>query len=152
MAVATVAIWQKQRETDAAYHEAQQQRQEADEQRQIANEQRQEAIANLKDAHPAVDQFLSRLGQGKYVDVEQWRRPLRTDALRFYQKFLQRTNVDKELRLDAARAHINAGAIQLRLGESDKAMENMQKGIAIAKELAAGDPGQPDYQHVLASG
>jgi tetratricopeptide (TPR) repeat protein len=146
--VATVAIWQEQRETEAAYQEAEQQRQEA-------VGQRHEAIASLKDAHAAVDQLLIRAGSVHLADVsarEPWRRALLTAALEHYQKLLQRTNVSDELRLDAARAYINAAWIEIYLGERAWAVEHAQQGIAVASALAAHEPGQPMHQHVLAGG
>jgi serine/threonine protein kinase/tetratricopeptide (TPR) repeat protein len=140
LAISTAVIWHKQRETAAAYEAAKEQRQEA-------VEQRQEAIDSLKDAQAAVDQFLSRVGGKRLADVpymEPLRRDLLADALRFYQKFLQKKNADPELRLEVARAYIRIGDIQQMLGELDPAEENLRQGLALLQELFAQEPSRTD--------
>ena len=84
--------------------------------------------------------------------METVRRELLTDALRFYLKFLQRKSDDPELRLETARAYLGAGALQLKLGESGRAEENVRQGIALLNELLAQPPGRPEYHELLAEG
>jgi tetratricopeptide (TPR) repeat protein len=142
-------LLEKQAETDAAYRTAEQKRKEAD-------ERRRQAIENLKDAHAAVDQLLTRVGRDKLADtphMERVRRELLTDALRFYQKFLQKKDLDGALQLQAARAYISAGAIQLRLGDPGEAEKSISQGIALLKKLLTRQPpANLEYQDLLAEG
>jgi tetratricopeptide (TPR) repeat protein len=130
-------------------------KQQAETQRHEAEAQRQEAVVSLKDAQLAVDQLLSRVGRDRLREVphmEPLRRELLVDALRFYQKFLQRTNADPELRLAAVRAYHNASAIQLVLGNLREAKESAHQGIALAEALLAQKRPWPELQQALADG
>jgi serine/threonine protein kinase/tetratricopeptide (TPR) repeat protein len=148
LAISTVMAWRKERETANAYHAA-------DEQRRVATEQRQRAVDSLKDAEAAVDQLLMRVGRDKLADVpyaEPIRRELLADAVRFYEKFLERNNDDPELRLEVARARLGLGEIEWRLGEYHRAEEKLRQGLALLHELLAQQPGRPEYLHELAHG
>jgi tetratricopeptide (TPR) repeat protein len=141
LAITTIVIWQKQRETNAAY--------------KTAARERQKAINSLKDAQAAVDQLLHRVGKDKLKGVphmEQLRRELLTDALGFYQKFLNREHDDPELRLETARAHVYLGIIQQTLGESQPAEENVRQGIALVNQLPEAQSSLPECQDLLVEG
>jgi tetratricopeptide (TPR) repeat protein len=148
LAISTVVIWLKQRETDAAYHAAEEQRQEAD-------KQRNEAVTSLKDAQAAVDQMLYRVGDRTLSQVPQMelvRREILTDALRFYERLLQRAHAGPKLRLQAAIATIHAGDVHLMLGDDSRAEEIVRRGIALAEESQRLEPASADCRQVLADG
>src|SRR5439155_22830598 len=68
-----------------------------------------DAQENLKDALAAVDQMLTRVAEDKLIYVPQMepiRRELLLDALKFYQKFLDKQSDDPMLRREAAHAHL----------------------------------------------
>jgi serine/threonine protein kinase len=148
LAISTLVIWQKQRDTDAAYHAAEEQRREAD-------KQRNEAVASLKDAQAAVDQLLYRVGTRTLADVPQMepvRREVLTDALGFYKRLLEREHASAELRLQTARAWIHAGQVHLMLGDATQAEESTRQGIAVAEELLQQKQGSSECQQELAEG
>jgi tetratricopeptide (TPR) repeat protein len=141
-------LLEKQAQNDAAYRTAEQKRKEAD-------ERRREALENLKDAHAAVDQLLTRVGRDKLADtphMERVRRELLTDALRFYQKFLQKKDPDGALQVQAARAYIAAGAIQLKLGDPREAENSIRQGLALLRKMLTRQQVNLEYQDLLAEG
>jgi tetratricopeptide (TPR) repeat protein len=153
LAISTFLVWQSQQQTEAAYQAVAREKDKADVQRQEADAQRQEAVASLKDAQLAVDQLLTRVGRERLYEIphlEPLRRELLGDALRFYQKFLQRKNADPELRLAAARAYVSASAIQRGQGNLREAEQSAQQGIALAEALLAQQPSVPELQYALA--
>jgi serine/threonine protein kinase len=148
LAIGTLVIWQKQRDTDAAYRAAEEQRLEAD-------KQRIEAIVSLQDAQAAVDQLLHRVGTRTLAEVPQMepvRREVLTDALGFYKRLLEREHAGKGLRLQTGRAWIHAGQVHLMLGDVTPAEESIRQGIAIAEELLRQEPDSSECRQVLAEG
>jgi serine/threonine protein kinase len=144
LAISTIVIWQKQQETDTAYHLAEQRRREADEQRRAA-------IENLNDAHAAVDRVIQSLKDPVFTEqvaVGPRQRELLLAVLHLYQRFLQRKHEDPELRLAAVRAQLNIGAIEMRLGDH-QAEASTKKAITLAKNLYAEQP-SPKCQYLLA--
>jgi serine/threonine protein kinase len=139
LTVASVLIWRKQQETDAAY--------------QTAKEQRQHAIDSLKDARAAVEQMLTRVGEQKLVDVPQMegvRRELLEDALKFCAKFLDQSPSDPELQFETARVSRLAGVIELRLGRHAQAASRFQDAVRLLRLLIKENGAGSDYQEELA--
>jgi serine/threonine protein kinase len=162
LAVATAVIWQAKDEEEAALAQAEGERQKAVEAAAREAEERRRADANfrdaadsLKDAQEAVDDLLTQLASIGLSDepyLERLRRHALTEALRHYQKFLQRRSASPELRLAAARTYINAGDLQRELRELRQAEESIEAGLALVRALCVQDSTRPDYRDVLASG
>ncbi|MFL5241267.1 MAG: protein kinase domain-containing protein, partial [Gemmataceae bacterium] len=85
---------------------------------------KKDAQENLKDALAAVEQMLTRVAENKLVYVPQMepiRRDLLLDALKFYQKFLERQSADPVIRREAALAHRRVAGIHSQLGQYQNA-------------------------------
>ncbi|MCI0357784.1 MAG: tetratricopeptide repeat protein, partial [Planctomycetaceae bacterium] len=97
-----------------------------------------DAQENLKDALAAVDQMLSRVAEHKLAYVPQTepiRRDLMLDALRFYQKFLDKKSDDPVIRREVALAHRRLGAIHSRFGEQEKAEKSYHNAVEMLERL-----------------
>ena len=116
-----IALEEKQKALQAAktsYEEARKQEALAKDNEKTANEQRQEAQANLKEALAAVDQMLTRVSEERLRHVPQMepiRRDLLQDALKFYQRFLERRSDDPAIRRETALAYGNMGSLHFQL-------------------------------------
>jgi serine/threonine protein kinase/Flp pilus assembly protein TadD len=111
-----------------------------------------QARANLKKAREAVDQMLVRVS-GRLADVsrmEQVRRELLADSLKFYEAFLQEQGTDPEVRFEAGLAHIQFGDMQGMLGEDRLAEQGFRQAIRIFQELADEAPDNRHYRFNLA--
>jgi tetratricopeptide (TPR) repeat protein len=118
--------------------EAQKQEALAKQNEKIANEQRIEAEANLKDALDAVDKMLTRVAENHLTYVPQMepiRRDLLQDALKFYQKFLEKKRDDPVIRREAALAYRRVGRIHNRLGQLQEAEKAYRTAIVMLQDL-----------------
>ena len=107
-----------------------------------------QAQANLKKAREAVDQMLVRVA-GRLANVphmEQVRRELLADSLRFYEAFLQEQGTDPEVRFETAMAHMQFGKMQRMLGEHRPAEQAFLDAQRIFRQLAAEAPDNRDYR------
>ena len=98
--------------------------------RQQAEAGEQQARANLKKAREAVDQMLLRVA-GRLANVphmEQVRRELLGDALKFYEGFLQEHSTDPEVRFETGLAYFQFGEMQKMLGEDRPAEQAYRPG------------------------
>jgi eukaryotic-like serine/threonine-protein kinase len=118
---------------------------------EAADQQRQEAQENLKDARAAVDQMLTRVaGRLEAVpQMEHVRRELLEDALKFYQKFLERKGDDPVIRRETAWAYRRLAAIQRSLGQLVEAEKSFRKALAMFEELEAQSPLEPSTRVAL---
>ena len=114
--------------------------------------EQQKARAHLKKAREAVDQMLLRVA-GKLANVphmEQVRRELLGDSLKFYEEFLQQRGSDPEVRFETGLAYIQFGEMQKWLGEDRPAEQAYVQAIGIFQGLADQYPGNAEYRHNLA--
>src|SRR5205814_8400419 len=98
----------------------------------------QDAQENLQDALAAVEQMLTRVAEDKLLYVPQMepiRRELLLDALKFYQKFLDKQSDDPVLRREAAHAHLRVGRIHHHLGQYQDAERAFRTAFAIFDKL-----------------
>ena len=139
-----VSTWQAIRATRANQAEATQ--------RQRAEAGERQARANLKKAREAVDQMLVRVAGrlGNVPHMEQVRRGLLADSLKYYEGFLQAQGTDPEVRFETGLAYVQFGTMQRTLGEDRPAEQAFLQAIRIFQELAERIPGNRDYRFNLA--
>jgi tetratricopeptide (TPR) repeat protein len=114
----------------------------------------QEARENVKDALAAVDQMLTRVSEERLRDVPQMeplRRELLQDALRFYQKFLERRGDDPAIRRETALAYLRMASLHFGLGDYGKSEEAYRKAFTMFDELEAASPLEPSIRSQLVS-
>ncbi len=112
----------------------------------------QEAAENLKDALAAVNQMLTRVSEERLQFVPQMepvRRDLLQDALKFYQRFLERRSEDPAVRRETALAYRRMGNLHYQLGDYGKAEDAYRKAFAMLDELDAVAPLDPDTRSDL---
>jgi tetratricopeptide (TPR) repeat protein len=114
------------------------------------------AEANQEKTLEAVDRFLTRVGDKTLADipaVAEVRRDLLTDALQFFQKFLdEKENPDPSVRRQAALAAQRAYRIYNLLGQSAEQYEATKLTVDLFRQLAAEFPEDPSYRHGLSQG
>ncbi len=146
LGVSTLAVKRQRDEKEAA-------RAEAIRQKEAAERQRQRAEANYHKSLSAVEQMLLRVGEERLADVpqmEQVRRKLLEDALRFYQGFLAEQGDEPGLRLGAGRVHRDVANIYQLLGKDDEAQKHFAEALTILTALGAEGPPTDEYEHQLA--
>ncbi len=155
-----VSTWQAIRATHAeGLAEAQRQRAEASEhdaktKEGLAQDARKEAVDSLKEALAAVDQMLTRVGQDRLDNVPQMepvRRELLQDALKFYQRFLQKNRDDPIIGREAARAYQRLGEIQRNLGQYAESEQNYRIAFAMFEAQNAQAPLDASFRYGLSS-
>jgi tetratricopeptide (TPR) repeat protein len=124
----------------AALRDTEVERQQAQTARQDADVQRQIAEANLLKARQAVDQMLTRVGSERLDNVPVTRLDvvrigLFEDALKLYEEFLQESEDDATLRLEAAKAWRRAGDIYDFYGQPMQAEQAYQRSVDLLKGL-----------------
>jgi serine/threonine protein kinase len=108
-----------------------------------------DAQENLKDALAAVDHLLTRVSEERVANVPQMeplRRDLLQDALKFYQKFLQRKSDDPVIRRETAQAYRRVAGIHRQLGHYDESTNSYQKALELLEELCRQSPGDPELR------
>ncbi len=160
-----VSVWQAIRATDAEGL-AEERLETAEEQRQraqasereaktkegLAKDAQKQSVESLKDALAAVDQMLTRVAEDRLVYVPQMepiRRDLLLDALKFYQKFLEKQSDEAAIRQEAALAYRRVGSIHRQLGQYTDADKAYRKAIAIMEELYASASLEPAFRYHL---
>jgi len=169
---AGVSVWQAIRATDAErlaemrleiadtnYRTAEEQRQraaaserEAKTNESLAKDAQKQSAESLKDALAAVDQMLTRVGQERLAYVPQMepvRRELMQDALKFYQRFLQKNSADPLIRRETALAYRRLADVHRNLGQYTEAETGFRKAFAIFDELEAQAPLEPSTRRDL---
>lgn len=148
LSAGVVLLRAKQRETEAArsaavenYRSAVAARQAAESARQEAESARQEAEANFARAMDAVETMLVRVGQKHLANLPHFapvRRRLLEDALGFYRDFLARPGTSPDSLLQAARAYRFAGDIHRKLGQRDRARQELGKSLELLGQIPGG--------------
>jgi len=122
----------------------------ANEVRALGEEQK--ARTNLKLAREAVDQMLLRVA-GRLANVphmEQVRRELLGDALKFYEALLQDHGNDPVVRFEKGLVFYQFGKMQMLLGEDRAAEQACSEAILTFQKLADETPHNADYRFNLA--
>jgi serine/threonine protein kinase len=146
LTISTILIAQERDKARGAAHEAQQQAEEAE-------KERQRAETNLLKAKEAVDKLFTEVAERLTEEphMEQIRNALLSDALRFYQEFLQQKNNDPVMRHEAARAYTRAGSISQMLGDLKRAEDSHRAAIELLERLVAEFPVRIEYKLDLAT-
>lgn len=106
--------------------------------RQKEARERERAETNFRQARDAVDQFLTRVGQGPLANTPQMQnvgRLLLEDALKYYQTFLEQKENDLQVRLDTARAMRRVADIRRKLGQHEQARKDYQEALTDQLQL-----------------
>jgi serine/threonine protein kinase/tetratricopeptide (TPR) repeat protein len=130
-----VSVWQAVRATRA---------------RTAADGQRVRAQANFSRALDAVDLMLTRVGEKRLAAVpqmEEERRRLLEDALRFYLEFLRDEGDDPRVRPEVARAYQRTAHLSALLGDSAGAEDAYGRALAIQGDLADRFPDDPAHRY-----
>jgi len=139
---------EKQRQVaEEQKNRAEQQRQRAEEQKRRAEQQHQLAEMRFGQAREAVDFMLTRVGQEKLEGeprMEQVRRDLLEEALRFYERFLQQKTDSAVLRWQTAQAFRKAGNIRELLGKHQEAEKAYRSSLELFDALPALSGSQED--------
>jgi serine/threonine protein kinase/tetratricopeptide (TPR) repeat protein len=127
---------------------------EARDEREAARRQQARAEANFLKAQEAVNQLLTRVGERRLAGVpgmDEVRRELLQDALRFYLGFLkEKDNPDPAVRHETGLAHARVAYIQQSLGQPKPAEENILLALSLLEKLTAAAPEVWEYQKSLA--
>jgi serine/threonine protein kinase/tetratricopeptide (TPR) repeat protein len=143
---------QKAEEASEQRSEAETQRREAEIQRRQAEQERQRAEKNLQRAREAVDRFFTRAAKEMKdkPHMEQIRRALLEDALKFYQGFLEEKGTDPVIRHETARAYLRVAQVQHYLSNTSQVEAPARSAIALLKQLIVEHPAKKEYQQDLA--
>src|SRR5262249_36555361 len=135
-------------ERDRAEQAAENEAQKAQE----AEKERQRAERNLQRAREAVDRFFTRAAteMKDQPHMEQIRRALLEDALKFYQGFLQEKGTDPVIRHETARAYLRVAQIQVWLWNATEVEAPARSAILLLKQLIAEHPASKEYRQDLA--
>jgi len=127
------------KDKDAALRTARASEKEARTKEAIAREAQQEAHENLGDARAAVDQMLSRVADrlAAVPQMEDVRQELLEEAVKFYQKFLEKEGDDPVIRRETAWAYRSLANLQFRFGEHTEAEQSFRKAFSLLDELGA---------------
>ena len=140
------------KDKDAALTAAKASEKDANTNAALAKAAQQEAHENLQDARAAVDQMLTRVADRLVAvpQMEHLRQELLEDALKFYQKFLEKKGDDPVIRLETAWAYRRLAVIQNALGQLVEAEQSYRKHFALFEELEAQSPLEPSTRAALA--
>jgi serine/threonine-protein kinase len=114
-----------------------------------ANRGEELADANYRDARAALQRMLGRLTDGRRAAapaLKELQREQAEDALAFYQSIADQPGDRPEVRADAARAGLEAGRLQLRLGRSAESEAGLRRVADQFAALAAEFPAEADYR------
>jgi len=139
------------KDKDAALRAARASENEARTKEAIARAAQQEAHENLGDARAAVDQMLSRVADrlAAVPQMEDIRQELLEEAVRFYQKFLEKEGDDPMIRRETALAYRSLANLQFRFGERTRAEQSFRKAFALFEELETQSPLEPSARASL---
>jgi serine/threonine-protein kinase len=124
-------------------------------QERAAGRQQQRAEENLDVAYQVLDQIYldladNRLPRERQLGPED--RRLLEKAFTFYQHFTRQNNTDRRVREQTAKAYLRVGAIEDKLGQSEKARDAYRQALTLWDQLVAEFPGRADYRLNLARG
>jgi serine/threonine-protein kinase len=140
---------QARADAEASAEHARQEKKAKELQRQAAETQRQKAEANFRRARAAVDQMLTRVAEEELAylpHMEKLREAVLSDALRFYEEFLQEKSDDPVVRQEAGRAYRRVGDIYFLLNWYEPAKKAYGQALALQDKLVAEFPAEPAYR------
>jgi len=126
----------------------------ADESFQRAETNSKLARRDYQLASRAVDQMLTRVGDEHLLNVphmEQTRRELLNDALRFYEELLKDADERPEARLEMARAHWRVANIHAWLGDFPPAVRHYDHAMNLTQESTSDDRASADWRQLRAA-
>ncbi|MGD9854299.1 MAG: hypothetical protein AB7U20_05045 [Planctomycetaceae bacterium] len=143
---------QARRESVANERKAVEEAANARNQQALATRQSERAEHNFRLAREAVDQILTRVADemAGIPHMEQIRRALLLDALKFYQGFLEQKGADPSVRHEAARANLRVGRIHMLLGQIEQAEAPFEAAVGLMQKLYNEFPAVPEYRSDLA--
>ena len=111
-----------------------------------------EADENLQTARNAVDQMYTRAADemAEMPQLEQIRRTLLEDALKFYRGFQKKKSDDPAILYESALSHRRVGEIYALLGNLKKSLENHHQAVAILSTLSPHYANDVNYRDELA--
>jgi serine/threonine protein kinase len=121
---------------------------------EVAKASQQEAVANLKEALAAVDKMLTRVSEERLREIplmEPVRRELLEDALKFYQRFLERRGNDPAIRRETALAYLRMASLHFWLGDYRKSEDTYREAFVMLDELDAGSALDASIRNELVS-
>lgn len=121
--------------------------------RATAIQNAQEAQENYRLALDAVDQMLARVGNEKLKNiplVEEVRRELLEDAVRLYQRFLDREEGDPQVRVEMGIVHQRLAKLLHALGRQFEAETSIARSINLLKQAAREAPADTSVRLELA--
>jgi serine/threonine protein kinase len=139
--------------------EAEKQRIKADRQKKLAQskadeakKQRERAEENLRQARAAVDRWLTRAADdlSNHPHTTKIRETLLTDALKFYQGFLQQKGDDPVIRRETAFAYLRYSYILGQLERHEERIEPARQAVAIFEKLALEFQDSAEHRKLLA--
>jgi tetratricopeptide (TPR) repeat protein len=139
-------IWREKEQTKSALAEAHTQAERAEANYQRAQDNLETAYRVLEEIY--VDVAEKRLAQQTQLTPED--RQILEKALAFYEQFARQNSTDPSVRRKTSEAYLRVGAIQQRLGQTDKAAAAYREALAVAEKLAAEFPDDSDYRQNLA--
>jgi serine/threonine-protein kinase len=115
----------------------------AQEERSRAEEERTRADEGFREAHRAVQEFYTRVSEGKLRDIpgaQKVRRELLESALAYYERFLRERGQDLRLRVELAETHFRIARLANSLGDWPKALASCRQARDMYRELLGDDP------------
>ena len=114
--------------------------------------QRDRAERNLTFARQVVDEMYTGVADklGDQKEMDDYQREVLEKALAFYERFALPQSRDPQMRLEAGRAGMRAGAIRSRLGRTEAAEQAYRRAVAISSGLVSAFPTTPMYRDALA--
>jgi serine/threonine protein kinase len=148
-----VSLWQWRRADDSARH-AKENATQADKNRREAEASAVQAEKDFELAFQAIDQMLERVG---FVHLEaeplmdQTRRALLEDTVRFYQDLLRGREGNPRTRFAVARAHSRLGQIHAWMKNVEEMKRHQDCALAIVSHLLVAEPDRLEYLDLEAS-
>jgi serine/threonine-protein kinase len=137
-----LVTWQWRR-AEANFVLAQEERTRAEEERSRAEEERARADEGFNEAHRAVQEFYTRVSEGKIRDIpgaQTVRRELLESALAYYERFLRERGPDLRLRVELAETHFRIARLASSLGDLPKAEASCRQAVQMYRELLRDQP------------
>jgi tetratricopeptide (TPR) repeat protein len=143
--VATILLWQAQRQTEEALLQARAKEAEA-------QAQRQRTEANFRKALEGATRILMQLDPkpgGGPLEGDALRRALVAQGLKFFQEFIDEESEDPAVRFESARAYKLMATVYCSLWKGAEAQEMMRKSVALLEALVDSYPDDAAYRKEL---
>jgi tetratricopeptide (TPR) repeat protein len=121
--------------------------------RRDADARRREALANLKLAREAADNYATRVSENlrlQQADLRPLRKELLETVVPLYEKLIEGYGDDPEIQAERGKVCFQLGVLTAEVGEREKATDLFTQSAAIFRRLADQHPDEPEYQVGLA--